>query len=170
MRTLRLVTALALGTLPAAHALAQRPARARVGLRAELVGCYALFTAPAGGAERSLYNASASVRIDSQFVGYLKTDKDPNLARVLVALTPPNAPTVARPRPFAPSWTADSLTDTVRLSFVDGFSGAVFVLAARPGQADTLTGRRFESWDFGPPFETTHGPARAIRRPCSGSR
>jgi hypothetical protein len=61
---------------------------------------------------------------------------------------------------------ADSLTDTVRLSFVDGFSGAVFVLAAPKSRPDTLIGRLYESWDFGPPFETTHGPARAIREAC----
>jgi hypothetical protein len=65
----------------------------------------------------------------------------------------------------APLWTADSLTDTVRLSFIDGFTGAVFVLEARP-PVDTLRGRVFESWDAGPPFQTPRGSAYAIREAC----
>ena len=151
-----------LSAVSVSRAGAQRPPLLRNGLRTELVGCYALFTAPAGGTERALYNASARVRLDSQPHDY----QTPGVFRVMVPLTPANIPMGPRPRPYTPIWMADSLTDTVRLSFVDGFSGGVFVLAARPGRPDTLTGRRFERWDFGP-METTHGYARAIRQPCA---
>ena len=157
------------GTLCVASAStghAQRPLL-RNGLRAELVGCYALFTAPAGDAQRSLYNASASVRLDSQAVDPRGSRSSSTALRLLTPLTAPNAPMVASPRQFTRTWTADSLTDTVRLSFVDGFSGAVFVFAAPRTNPDTLFGRRSEHWDFGPPFETTHGLARAIRQPCA---
>jgi hypothetical protein len=152
----------ALSGVAISDAPAQRPPLSRNGLRGELVGCYALYTSRAGEAERALYNASALVRLDSQPIDY----PTPGVARAMIPLTPVNLPTPPqRPRPYSPRWWADSLSDTVRLSFIDGFSGAVFVLAAPPGRPDTLTGRRFESWDFGP-METTHGPARAIRRPC----
>jgi hypothetical protein len=153
-----------IGVVCISTANTQRPPLLRNGLRAELVGCYALSTTGGGGAERQLYNVSALIRLDSQPVEYLT----PGVVRTVVPLAPANLPT-AHPRPFTPRWTADSLTDTVRLSFVDGFSGGVFVLAARPGRPDTLAGRRFERWDFGP-METGHGPARAIRQPCPASR
>jgi hypothetical protein len=155
----------ALSVVSNSAALAQRPPLLRNELRSELVGCYALFTAPVGGVERTLYNASSFVRLDGQPVDY----PTPGVARTMIPLTPANITEAHRPRPFTPRWTADSLTDTVRLSFVDGFSGGVFVFAARPSRPDTLIGRRFERWDFGP-METTHGMARAIRRPCPAPR
>ena len=144
-------------------ALAQQLPLVRNALRAELVGCYTLVTPPEGAARRALYNASSFVRLDSQPMEY----GTPGVIRAMVPLTPANIANAPRPRPYRPRWMADSLSDTVRLSFVDGFSGAVFVLAAPPGRRDTLTGRRFEAWDFSP-AETSHGPARAIRQPCPG--
>ena len=64
-------------------------------------------------------------------------------------------------------YAGDSLTDSVRLSFVNGFSGALLVLNARPRQSDTLVGRVFESRDYGPPFEVPRGGAKAVQIPCA---
>ena len=140
----------------------------RNGLRADVVGCYALYSGKAR-VGNSLYNATPSVRFDSVTIGGLGiADSVPGIRRALIPLTASNEPVAARRGP--PSWVADSLTDSVRLSFVNGFSGTVFILAAPLGRSDTLTGRLFESWDFGPPFQTTHGPARAVRQSCSTRR
>jgi hypothetical protein len=145
-----------------------RPPLTRNGVRAELLGCYALYSGRTR-VSNALYNATPSVRLDSLTVGRLGiADTVPGIRRALIPLTAANERVATRRGP--PSWTADSLTDSVRLSFVDGFSGTVFVLAAAAGRADTLTGRLFESWDFGPPFQTTHGPARAVRQPCEAGR
>jgi hypothetical protein len=159
------ILAITINAFASSDARAQRRPLLRNELRGELVGCYRLSTSMDGRGERALYNASAIVRLDAQPVEYLT----PGVVRTMIPLTPANIPNAQRPRPFTPSWTADSLSDSVRLSFVDGFSGAVFVLAARPGRPDTLIGRRFEQWDFGP-METTPGPARAIRQPCPEPR
>jgi hypothetical protein len=161
-----LIIASGLTLLWSADARAQRPI-IRNGLRADLLGCYALYSDPPR-VGRSLYNASPFVRLDSSRVGTFGSDTIPGVIRALVRVyATEEQVTPARRSSRDPTWMADSLTDTVRLSFVNGFSGAVFVLAAPGNRPDTLTGRRFERWDFGPPFETTHGPARAIRRPCN---
>lgn len=154
-----------LGVTSASGASAQRSPMLRNALRAEIVGCYTLFTAPVGGVETQLYNASSVVRLDAQPIGY----GTPGVVRAMIPLTPANIPRALRPRPYTPGWTADSLSDTVRLSFVDGFSGAIFVLRARPGRPDTLTGCRFEVFDVGV-MNASPGPARAVRRPCPEPR
>ena len=153
-----------LGVVCCADAAAQRPA-ARTGLRTEVLGCYALYSGLKRVGVAQLYNASPSVRLDSLRASRQAGDTVPAV-RAMVPLNASGEPVApARPRPYSPSWTADSLSDTVRLSFVDGFSGAVFVLDAPRGRPDTLRGRLYELWDVGP-SETTHGPARAVRQPC----
>ena len=169
LATRSLIIASGLGLLWSAQARGQRLI-IRNGPRADLLGCYALYA----GLQRAgsfLYNASPSVRLDSSRVRTLGSDTASGGVRAMVPLDEANEPmTSPRRRPLAPRWMADSLTDTVRLSFVDGFSGTVFVLAAPGSRPDTLTGRLFQSWDFGPPFETTHGPAHAVRQPCAGQQ
>ena len=85
--------------------------------------------------------------------------------RSLVPLDTLGAPSRTTRGLMAPNWSADSLSDTIRVSFVNGFSGAVFVLAAPPGHVDTLRGRALEFWDYGP-SETRRGGAHAIRMQC----
>ena len=65
-------------------------------------------------------------------------------------------------------WWVDSLSDSLNLSFVNGFSGAVLILAPRMG-SDTLYGRIEEHWDFGPPFMTSQQSAFAVHVPCRES-
>jgi hypothetical protein len=129
----------------------------RNGLRTDLIGCYALYF-ERGRVDGSLFNATPSVRLDSMpFRSTWRSMTGLSLAGKPAPLRQPSQP---------PQWTADSLTDSVRLSFVDAFSGAVFVLDALAGRTDTLRGRVFESWDAGPPFVTPRGPAHAIREVC----
>ena len=146
----------------------QRGVVIRNGLRADLVGCYALYS----GRDRvatSLWNASPSVRLDSLAIDTSSAATRSGVARAMYTLdlyNDPMPPVPSRPHDGRRSWAADSLTDSIRLSFVDGFSGAQFVLSARGSRPDTLTGRLFVSWDMGP-TETNHGPARAIRQSCA---
>ena len=133
----------------------------RVGLRADLVGCYTLDP----GVGPPLYNAASRVRLDSTTVQ--ATDAGAN--RRVLPLDFEGRPWSSPPRPghLPPTWWADSLSDTVRVSFVDGFSGAVYVLAAPP-RATTLRGRAYNRWDAGP-STTDERRVRAIRRPCSSA-
>lgn len=154
-----------LGLFPCAEAQGQA---IQNGLRTDVLGCYALYA----GSTRvgtSLYNASPSVRLDSAIVGNFGSAAVPLLVRAMQPLSVANEPVPPKRLLFDPSWMADSLTDTLRLSFIDGFSGTVFVLAAPRGHADTLTGRLYESWDVGP-STSNHGPARAVRQACPRRR
>jgi hypothetical protein len=139
-------------------ASAQGPS-ARGALRSELLGCYELLAEPA----RPLYNATPGVRLDSAEVERTSRGE----YRILRPLDSAGRPTqVPYPGPVAARWWVDSLTDSVWVSFVNGFSGATFVFAVPSARSDTLHGRVYNQWDFGPPFETDHRPARAIRRRC----
>ena len=155
--------------LGASETEAQEPIP-RDGLRRELVGCYALF----GDDERPVdssgyYNASPRVRLDSLPVSATVRDNRPGIVRVLHRLNAGGRRQAASsPIEFrSPAWSADSLTDSIRLSFSNGLSGASFILAAPSTAADTLEGRAEEHWDFGPPFETPRGRARAVRVRCA---
>jgi hypothetical protein len=137
----------------------------RNAVRRDLIGCYALYF-ERGRVDGSLFNASSSVRLDSMPWEYMKRDvRSPWRSMIGFSLAGRLAPLRAGGL-FPSSWTADSLTDSVRLSFVDGFSGAVFVLNAPAGRTDSLYGRVFESWDAGPPFFTPRGRASAVREAC----
>ena len=127
--------------------------------------CYALYF-ERGRVDGSLFNASPSVRLDSTSWYPFDRDTVRHAFRSMLALTQSHGPFYGSHGSRPPFRAADSLTDSIRLSFTDGFSGAVFVLSAPAGRTDTLGGRVFERWDAGPPFETPRGAARAIREPC----
>lgn len=137
----------------------------RRALRAEVLGCYALF-GENGRIDTTYYNASPLVRLDSG-APRQANDSSPWHPRSLTALDSLGAPSRTTRGMWAPDWSADSLTDTVRISFSNGFSGAVFVLSAPPG-SDTLRGRAYESWDVGPSI-TRRGAAHAVRVRCSAA-
>jgi hypothetical protein len=138
----------------------------RTEVSAGVPGCYALY---AGHREvdSSFYNATHLVRLDSTVSRSFERQGRRVLFRALRRLDArghelDNEDT--RGSGFF-SWWADSLTDTLRLSFVDGFSGAALALAKDRG-TDTLRGRIEEHWDAGPPFVTNQQPAYAIKIPC----
>jgi len=137
----------------------------RDALRAELIGCYALYT-PAGKLlDSTFYNSSPLVRLDSTSLGISGRDTVPGVFRRLVRLDPAGHP-LDQHDPGFRSWWADSLSDSVRLSFSDGFSGAQVIIDAG-GRSDTLLGRIEEHWDFAPPNH--RGRVRAVRVRCQGA-
>jgi len=66
------------------------------------------------------------------------------------------------------TWRADSLTDSIRIAFSNGFSGSTFVLAVVPQAPlpDTVYGYAREFHDAGPPWTTAMGSTMAVRVPC----
>jgi hypothetical protein len=141
----------------------QPPPPARHALRREVPGCYAIFDEDRKPAHVNLYGPSPQVLL----VG----TPDTGTRRDIILLDSTGAPSRQPPdgvfNGFA--WTADSLSDTVRVSFHNGFSGAAVALRV-PTDAelrigDTLRGRAVEHWDFGNPV-TDAGDAFAVRVPC----
>ena len=141
------------------------PILARRALRSEVLGCYALYGDNGRRVDTTYYNASPVVRLDSTVSPHV-ADRFAGMLRVLVSLDTLGQPDEPTSGVLPPTWRSDSLTDTIRLSFVNGFSGAEFSFAAPRGSLDTLRGRAAEHRDFGP-STTNRGAARALRIPCS---
>jgi len=140
----------------------------RSALREDLLGCYALYTRRGHLPDSSFYNASPLVRLDSDPAFGTERDSEPGTIRVMVRLDSTGQPLGPRHPHHAlgPSWLVDSTTDTLRLLFSDGFSGAAVIVVAARSSGDTLRGRIEEDWDVGPPFVTNRGNGRAVRIRC----
>lgn len=136
----------------------------RHSLRAEAVGCYALFNSKRRPIDTTYYNAAPNVQLDSSAAR--SVDSILGEFRQMVALNERWQPNRSTHGLREPTWSADSLSDTVRLSFVNGLSGAEFVLALPQAGTDTLRGHAWEHWDFGPPYFTNRGRAFAVRVKC----
>ena len=135
-------------------------------LRRDLVGCYTLFLASGKRVDSTFYNASPLVRFDSLPLPAYPEMNPPVGYRPAAKLDTNGRPLrlTAHDHGFGPQRWADSLSDSVRLSFSNGFSGAFLTLVRSRPRSDTLRGWIEEQWDFGPP--TTHGPAFAVRVAC----
>jgi hypothetical protein len=146
----------------------EAPVLARDGLRRELIGCLALFSEDGRAIDSTYYNSSPRVQLDSIIVGITARDSVPGVVWLLHRLDSAGRRLDDRSSGWqvGPVWWADSLTDTVRLSFTTGFSGASFVLSAPVGGPDSLHGRAEDHWDFGPPFTNSRGGAFARHVPC----
>ena len=134
------------------------PARAvahvqkRHGLRRELLGCYAIVGKAGASVGKLVFHPPTVAQLESTSVGEDEW-----------RLTPDGAPPQGVPNMTA--WSADSSTDTVRLSFSDGLTGTDFILAAR---GDTWPGRAVAFGDAGP-AEWAEGPVTAHRISCAAS-
>ena len=137
----------------------QPPLRRRA-VRPDVVGCYALFTARDARIDGTFYNASPRVRLDTVEHYLPAGNPTRRLMHALDTLGNPSHTTHG----MRPSWSADSLTDTVHLSFSTGFSGAYFAFAMPRGFRDTIHGRAVEYWDFKKP--TDRGAVYAVRTAC----
>jgi hypothetical protein len=141
----------------------QPPPQARHVLRREVPGCYAIFDEDAKPANVDLYGASPQVLL----VGTPDTAKGRDLILLDATGMPSRQPPEGVFNGFA--WTADSLSDTLRISFHNGFSGAAVALRVPEGIelriGDTLRGHAVEHWDFGDPV-TDAGRAFAVRLAC----
>jgi len=143
----------------------------RNALRRDLIGCYALYY-ERGRVDASLFDAAPSARLDSMPWRRSASRESSSFGasggrafRSMTGLSRAGHPAAWHRPARSPSWRADSLTDSVRLSFIDGFSGPEFVFDAPPGQTNALRGRVFVFSDHGPTV-TDRGPARAIRERC----
>ncbi|HEX8275320.1 MAG TPA: hypothetical protein VF615_21990 [Longimicrobiaceae bacterium] len=136
----------------------------------EMLGCLALYTGPGTPLDSTHYLASPGVRLDSvRPVGRLVTDTIAARYRVATALDPDGNPVGPRSEDFGMPhvWAADSLSDTLRVWFTNGYSSTVVALRFRV-DADTLHGRLVGESDAGPPFITDKGRALAVRVACRG--
>jgi hypothetical protein len=137
-------------------------------LRSDLLGCYELFSANGKPLDSSYYNSSPRIQLDSMSLGVTARDTWPGIYRSALRLDQQGIP-VDQPDSLNQhfrSWWADSLSDSIRISFSDGHSGTLLVLSAPDNHGDTLHGRLGESWDFAP--DTPHGKGKAIHVPCKG--
>ena len=124
----------------------------------QLVGCYELRGAKGDRVDSGYYGASPRVQLlsDSVFIWRVAARLDKTGRRI----DPINSRS-----PFGPHWMVDSLSDSIWISFHNGFSGAAFILAPLHGSVHKLVGRAQESWDFTPTI-TPRGTASAVRVRC----
>ena len=168
MRTKTILLALIcilVACLPSRDATSSEATVPRKKLRTDVLGCYALYGERGERVDTTYYNASPVVRLDSADPeGIVASSK--GFWRSVVALDTLGRPSGTTRAMLPPTWRADSLTDTVRISFVDGFSGAEFVFSVPLGARDTLRGRALHHTDVGPPHTYSLGVAHAIRISC----
>ena len=150
-------------------ASAQAPVLTRRALRREALGCFTLFDAHRQSTWGRLRNAPAIARLDSA-ANALHTNLYPrgatyrrvesrDMGNYVIAESSPNR--------LAPVWSADSLSDSIRIVFSDGYTGSGFIFALPTGsRGDSLVGRAYTFVDAGPPYRTDRGRAFAVRRPC----
>jgi hypothetical protein len=156
------------GTLLLGVLLAQQPGRLlRSGLRSEALGCFELLDSARRTASLSMEGVPPLTRLDSVPDPYPETPSQTTYRRL------ESIPNTMRLDPVTkimhPRWSADSLSDTVRLMFTNGFVGGVFALnLPAKSQIDTLSGEGYAFSDLPPPPGKRRGAgaAWAIRRPC----
>ena len=159
--------------LGSASGAQDRPRLLRNALRRDLVGCYKLMTARGQLLDpHTFYNASPLVYLDSTPRPHIgASGRDYGTVRRLLVLLDSTAHQIRREvppyAPLGPSWSVDSLGDSLFVSFVDGFSGAELAVGAPHGVGDTLRGWITDNWDFGPPFVVPHGRGMAVRVRCA---
>lgn len=139
----------------------------RLGLRAELVGCYVLVEDRGRAASRLHPRAPNFVRLDSTLRTYEWPAEAPDSLRAAALISRELTTYRFRGDPPQPldlsSWSADSLSDTVSVGLSDGFWGIVLLLVG--SDADTLTGT---AWSFTDTelHLTSLGPIVARRVSC----
>ena len=124
----------------------------RESLRSELVGCYRLDAPDRAAPGLSWLRTPQAFALDSAVAG-----RGPQFRALRLA---PTDSTIA-PDAF---WTADSLTDTVRVHLTTGLSGLTLVFSA--SSKDTLQGALF-TWADAGPSDWREGDAIAIRASCA---
>jgi hypothetical protein len=135
----------------------------RLSLRGDAVGCYTLLN-DRRQIEPRFMDGLAVVRLDSA-VGDSPFHPPEFGWRGVQTLDTLGLP--SRISPASPAWTADSLTDTIRLSFFRGNAGRVFAFALPAGAPDTLHGRETVVSHTTPHMEE-RGVAHAVRVACPG--
>jgi hypothetical protein len=130
-----------------------------------LPACYALYH---GDFDRrvdgTFHNASPVVRLDTAASFHVLEDEWFRGFRALKRLD-----TAGRELALqygSQAWWADSLSDSLHLSFSDGYSGTHVVLRMGQRPDSVMEGRIEEQWDVQPPGVTPRGRAQARRVTC----
>ena len=141
---------------------APRGPQARRGLAAAAAGCYALRVGPGTPAPGAPPTFPGRVRLDSAPLA----EADARLRRLALL---DSAAAAGRPEPPG-HWTADSLSDTVRLWIGDTYAGTAVALApVAAGSWDSLAGGAAALGDAGAHVAPV-GAATAVRLPCGAGR
>ena len=143
----------------------------RDGLRREALGCFFLLMADGRRASDTLYDVPIGVRLDSSAFPTTTSYTSPGVVRALQALDSAGriVDTLNREITTLRFWSADSLTDSIRLELQVDMSGVTMALAVPKAQpVDTLHGRAMAFWDLGPSNEEA-GIVMAVRTPCAAS-
>ncbi|HEX8391975.1 MAG TPA: hypothetical protein VF665_06440 [Longimicrobium sp.] len=129
-------------------------------LPARIAGCWRVLDT-AGYPRDGMYNASAAVRLDTTIAEAVSRGLTPRFLAKLDSAGRELSPDGRRSNVH---WGVDTLTDSVRVSFSTGHSGAVLTLdhATLP---DTLRGRAEVFWDMGPSVEDAV-TVMLVRMPC----
>lgn len=138
------------------HARSPRP------IRIGLPGCYALYTGDGRSVGGRFYNASPLIQLDSAGIANRWVQGEP---RRMIRLEATGQRMDDLRWHVPPFWEYDPRTDSLELSFNNGFSGAALLLHAPPGPRDTLRGTIHETWDVGP-ISTGPASAYAVRVAC----
>jgi hypothetical protein len=143
------------------------PVLARSALRADVVGCWALVDSLGRPAIDRIAWAPAIVQLDSAEHLPQDASRRSRIARRFDRAWQPLPSRLETGIEGEVTWRADSLADSVRITFSNGFFGSVFVLAVPGGgRADTLRGRAGEFSDVVPDPSPEHGSVAAIRVEC----
>ena len=162
-RAIWLVAAVAWGCSYPPGSGGDRPVRvsdAPVVLPDDLVGCYALYDHRGRPASDSLYFAPPMVRLKADPYP-VRGDSAWRLTKLDSAGRVDSDPDAHRGTQY---WSAESLSDSIRIRFHTNFSGSELFVNTRAG-TDTLHGHAVEHWDIGPSTNDA-GPVTAIRVHC----
>ena len=129
----------------------------------ELVGCWALYAEDGERVDTSYHNAAPVVRLEGTHL-HPHPDTQPDMLRRAVALDTLGRTMRGSGGVHGVSWAVNASGDSVRVSFVDGFSGAIFTFSVPERRGDTMRGWAEEHWDFGPAAD--RGRASAVRVQC----
>ena len=157
------------GLLAAAMGRSTREPQGRVlfrkSLRAEALGCFTLLDSAKKSPATHLEGAPAMVRLDNT-PARIGSGVNPEYRLLVTFGQDERFALTARRIGMAQNWRADSLSDTIRFAFSNGFTGSefIFYLAAK-GRPDTLSGRAFTFGDVSH-SQRDEGRAWAIRAEC----
>ena len=150
-------------------AVAQAPVLIRNTLRPERARLLRAARWPMAQPCRRFRGASARVRLDSARDDPLSYPNAHTAVRRIEYRDATNRVVGVTPQiGLASSWSADSLTDSIRIGFSNGYTGSVFVFALPiAARSDTVFGRAYQFQDAGPPYYAALGAAFGVRYPCA---
>ena len=142
---------------------------ARSALRADAIGCWELALAADTANDSDRAKAIMFVRLDSSVARSVGERGERDLQRL--DSTGKTLTRDAEGFSFIDSWSADSASDRIRITFNNGLYGSRWVLTLpdSSGQAKTMRGESQEFGDVVPPPPEPIRPSVARRVPCAAA-